>query len=86
MNIDEFNKKLDAKTKLIDELWLRKRELITLHKGIVVPELSDLMFKIEKEERNLANFKYRNSKLLKAQREKLIEELTRKTENFDIFS
>lgn len=86
MNIDEFNEKLDVKTKLIDELWARKRELIALHKGIVVPELADVLAKIEKEERNLANFKYRNSKILKAQREKLIEELTRKTDNFDIFS
>jgi len=86
MNIDEFNKKLDAKTKLIDELWLRKRELITLHRGLPVPELLDVMAKIEKEERNLKVFKYRNSKILKAQREKIIEELTRKTENFDIFS
>ena len=86
MNIDEFNKKLDAKTKLIDELWPRKRELITLHKGIVVPELADVVAKIEKEERNLANFKFRNSKILKAQKEKLMEELTRKTDNFDIFS
>ena len=86
MNIEEIERKLDQKTKLIDELYVRKRELITLHRGLPVPELLDVMAKIEKEERNLANFKFRHSEKFKQRRQELIKELTQKRDDLDIFS